>query len=254
METIKQMPRSHSEAASERQASEYKVLEQLFDDIPDIVFFVKDLAGRYVVVNRTLVDRCGLVRKDDVIGMTAAQVYPPPFGQIYVQQDEHVLRSGDPIKNKLELQLYRNGGTGWCLTNKSPIRRSNGEITGMVGVSRDLHISNARGEHFREVSLSVEFIHAHYADPLRIEDLAKMASLSVYQFEQRMKKIYHMTAGQFIVQTRVDAARLLLARSDMSIADVAARCGFCDQSALARQFKAVTGLTPSAYRRLRRAD
>ncbi len=245
------MSKSQEEVPAGRTIPEFKVVEQLFDDIPDIVFFVKDRAGRYVVVNRTVVERCGFVRKEEVIGKTAAELYPPPFGDSYFRQDEQVLQTGEPIKDKLELQTYRDGSMGWCLTNKNPIQSAGGVVLGMVGVSRDLHIPSARGEHLSELSESVEFIHTHYADPIRIEDLAKMASLSVYQFEQRMKKIYHVTAGQFIVHTRIDAARHLLTRSEHSIADIAAECGFCDQSALARQFKAVTGLTPSAYRKLR---
>ncbi len=246
------MSKAHNQATPAQAVSEFRVIEQLFDDIPDIVFFVKDRAGRYVVVNRTVVERVGLVRKEEIVGKTAAEVYPAPFGDSYFRQDEQVLKTGEPIKDKLELQLYRNGGMGWCLTNKNPIRSANDAIVGMVGVSRDLHIPNARGEHLDEISRSVEYVHTHYAEPIRVEDLAKMASLSVYQFEQRMKKIYHVTAGQFIVHARIDAARHLLAHSDHAIAQIAAECGFCDQSALARQFKAATGLTPSAYRKLRR--
>ncbi len=46
-------------------------VEQLFDRIPDVVFFVKDLEGRYRVVNSTLVERCGAASKAELIGRTA---------------------------------------------------------------------------------------------------------------------------------------------------------------------------------------
>ncbi len=75
-----------------------------------------------------------------------------------------------------------------------------------------------------------------------------MSSLSLYQYEQRMKKIFFLTAGQFITKTRIDAARQLLKTTDRAIVDVAAVCGFSDQSAFTRQFKATTGLTPGKYR------
>ena len=45
---------------------------------------------------------------------------------------------------------------------------------------------------------------------------------------------------------------LALANEDRPIADIALSCGFCDQSALSRQFKQLTGLTPREYRLMMR--
>jgi AraC-like DNA-binding protein len=75
-----------------------------------------------------------------------------------------------------------------------------------------------------------------------------MSSLSVYQYEQRMKRIFQVTAGQYITKTRIDAACELLRSTGQQIVDIAIECGFYDQSAFSRQFKATTGLTPSRYR------
>jgi len=225
-------------------------MEELFDNVDDVVFFVKDERGRYVLVNWTLVTRCGFVKKSDVIGKTAAEVYPPPLGKEYLTQDLHVLESDQTIKDKLELQLYAKGVPGWCLTHKIPIHGDDGSVVGMTGLSQDLHISRGGDEKLPEISEVIDHIRSHFEQTLRIEDLAGMASLSVYQLEQRMKRIFHLTAGQFIMHTRIDATRDLLKNSDMKIAAIAARCGFYDQSAFTRQFKAITGLTPSAFRSL----
>jgi PAS domain S-box-containing protein len=227
------------------------VMEALFDDVEDIVFFVKDRQGRYVLINRTVAARCGFSAKSDVLGKTAADVYPPPYGTEYLAQDRQVLESGKPIKDKLELQLYAHSVPGWCLTHKIPIFGITGAVVGMTGVSRDLHIPKERGENFLEMSAIIEHIRNHYDTPLRVEDLADMASISTYKLEQRMKRIFHLTAGQFIMHTRIDAARDMLPEEGTSIADIAVRCGFCDQSAFTRQFKAITGLTPSVFRRMR---
>jgi AraC-like DNA-binding protein len=225
------------------------VMEALFDDVEDIVFFVKDSQARYVLINRTVAARCGFAAKSDVIGKTAAEVYPPPFGTEYLAQDRHVLRSGKPIKDKLELQLYAQGVPGWCLTHKIPIFGITGAVVGMTGLSRDLHVPKGRGENFPEMSAVIDYIRTRYDTPLRVEDLANMASLSTYKLDQRMKRIFHLTAGQFIMHTRIDAARDMLREEGTSIADIALRCGFCDHSAFTRQFKAITGLTPSVFRK-----
>ena len=54
--------------------------ERLFDRVPDVVYFVKDLGGRYVVVNQTLVERCGRRDKTELLGRTAKDVFPSPLG------------------------------------------------------------------------------------------------------------------------------------------------------------------------------
>lgn len=223
-------------------------VEALFDDVPDIVFFVKDEKGRYAAVNHTLALRCGAARKADVIGRTAAEVYPAPFGGSYLEQDLHVLRTGELIKDKLELQLYLHHKLGWCLTNKIAIRGDDAAIVGMIGISKDLHIVKNKDERLAGIAASVDYIREHYHEPMRVKELADMASLSVYQLEQRIKRIFQVTPNQFIVRTRIDAARERLRRTDAGIAEIAAECGFYDQSAFAHQFKAVTGLTPSQYR------
>ncbi len=223
-------------------------MEDLFDDLDDVVFFVKDENGRYVMVNRTLVARCGLSHKSELVGHTTDDVFPSPLGEQYRQQDREVLETGAAITDKLELQLYPHGPPGWCLTNKVPIHGDDDRVVGMTGVSRDLHLPKGDAELLPGVSRAVDHIRNHYSERLRLEDLARMASLSVYQLEQRMKRIFRVTIGQFIMQTRINVARGLLSRSVLPIADVAVSAGFYDQSAFARQFKAVTGHTPREFR------
>jgi hypothetical protein len=57
--------------------------ELLFDQIPTVVFFVKDRDGRYVLVNETLRVRCGVAHKRDLIGRTAEEVFRSPLGARY---------------------------------------------------------------------------------------------------------------------------------------------------------------------------
>src|SRR5579859_1801556 len=95
--------------------------ESLFDCLPDLVFFIKNRRCEYVVVNQTLVERCGRDKKDDLIGRRADELFPAPLGESYRAQDETVLQGGAAILNQLELHFYTTGGRGWCLTNKLPL-------------------------------------------------------------------------------------------------------------------------------------
>lgn len=222
--------------------------ETLFDQIPDMVFFMKDREARYTVVNQTLVDRCGLGGKEDLLGKTVLDIFPAPLGEGYYEQDTEVLETGAPVTDLLELHLYERGKPGWCITTKVPIRDGDGAVTGLVGISKDLHLPADEGHGYNELAESVRYIRSHFGEALRVEELARMSSLSVYQYEQRMKRIFQVTAGQYITRIRIDAACELLRSTGQQIVDIAIECGFYDQSAFARQFKATTGLTPSRYR------
>jgi len=222
--------------------------EKLFDHVPDIAFFMKDHFGRYVSVNNTLVTRCGLDSKEDLIGKTADQVFPQPMGDAFAEQDAQVLKTALSIHGQLELHLYPGGRHGWCLTYKEPILDENKLIIGISGISRDLHSSAEQDDDLSTISDILSHIRNNIDKPLRLPDLAKMAGLSVYQLDQRLRSLYHMSAGQCITHARIDAACHMLTTTAKSISTIALDCGYSDQSAFTRQFKQTAGITPKAYR------
>lgn len=225
--------------------------EELFDCLTDLVFFIKNRRCEYVVVNQTLVERCGRREKSELIGRRADELFPPPLGESYRAQDESVLRQGAAILNQLELHFYAPGGRGWCLTNKLPLRNREGTVIGLVGISRDLQTANERGEDYSAIADTVRFIQENYGEPIRVSDLAARAGLSGYQLEQRIKKLFQLTAGQLIQKTRMEAAVRRLRETDEPVGRVALDCGYSDQSAFTRQFRQTIGVSPSVYRAMR---
>jgi len=222
--------------------------EALFDRLTDLVFFIKNHRGEYVVVNRTTVLRCGFREKSDLIGRKADEVYPPPLGKSYRDQDEELLRTGIPVIDELELQLYPGGAPGWCLTSKHPLRGADGRIVGLAGISRDLNVVYDKGDDYAHIAEAVHQIQNCFDQPLKVHKLAAMAGLSEYQFEKRIRKIFHITAGQLIQKVRMDAAVHRLQNTDDPIIAIAMDCGYSDQSAFSRQFKRTVGLSPAEYR------
>jgi AraC-like DNA-binding protein len=229
----------------------YPVMEALlalFDSVHDAVFFIKDRQARYVAVSQSLADRCGGVRREELIGKTTLDVFPKSMARTYYEQDLRVLETGLPLRDELELHLYVRGEPGWCVTNKVPLRDEGGAVMGLFGLSRDLWASAERPGGFDDVAEAVRHIQSRFGESLRIEELSRMSALSVFQFEQRIRRAFGVTPGQFITKTRIDAACDMLRSTAKPIAAIALDCGFYDQSALSRQFKAVTGLKPSEYR------
>jgi AraC-like DNA-binding protein len=223
--------------------------EALFDCLTDLVFFIKNRRTEYVVVNQTLVERCGKMDKSELLGRRADKLFPPALGWGYREQDERVIRGGVSILNALELHFYSSGARGWCLTNKLPLRDHAGRVVGLMGISKDLQAANDRGEDYARVAEAVAQIQRNFADSLRVGDLAAGAGLSIYQFEERIRAIFQLTAGQLIQKTRLEHAVRQLRETDVPIAEIALSSGYSDQSAFTRQFRQTIGLSPSEYRR-----
>jgi PAS domain S-box-containing protein len=228
-------------------------LLEVFDHVPGVVVFVKDADGRYIAVNETLVRRLGLRDRRQVLGRTALDLFPPPLGARYLTQDRAVLRNGHPISDVLELHLYPSGHHGWCLTTKVPVRGANGDVIGLAGTSRDVGPSDPAVAPLDDLAEAVRLIREEFARPLRVDDLAARAGLSPYQFGRRIRELFGLTPTKLLIKTRVDAACRMLVEEARSISEVAQACGYCDQSAFTRQFKAVVGLPPARYREHRRA-
>ncbi|MEE4271618.1 MAG: AraC family transcriptional regulator [Thermoanaerobaculales bacterium] len=226
-------------------------VEQLFDRVPDVVFFVKDLDSRYRVVNTTLVERCGMREKSDLIGRTTAEVFPSSLGTRYLEQDRWVIRSGEPLNQRLELHLYPNRHEGWCLTDKVPLMDARGSVVGVAGISRDLDVPD-RSADADDLFRAVELIRSDPLDDLAVDEIARRVGLSAYQLNRRLKDLLGITARQLLTKSRIDTASRLLRTTPLAISDVAQQSGYCDQSAFTRQFRKSTGLTPREYRQRHR--
>jgi AraC-like DNA-binding protein len=222
--------------------------EELFDRLADTVFFLKDRNARYVAVNETLVRRCKLHGKGDLVGKTAREIFPAPLGERFGDQDQKVLGEGLSINAKLELHLYPDGRQGWCLTWKEPLADRAGRIVGLSGISRDVPAQASSFPEAAALSQALAYMHDHLDAALRIPDLAARARLSTFQFDQRVRALFGLTAGQYLTRARIDGACDRLRRSDAPISELALECGYADQAAFTRQFHKSVGLTPRAYR------
>jgi len=227
---------------------EHAITEALFDALPDVVFFIKDTTGRYARVNQTLAKRCAGGDKTQLIGKRPAEVFPAALAASYTRQDEAVLKSGKSVEHQLELHIYPGGLAGWCLTTKLALRDDKGRIIGVTGISRDLNAPSDKASGFAELASALKLMQSHYTESLRIEDIATKAGLSVYQFEQRVQRLFQMSPLQLLHKLRLDEATRLLRETNDSLADIAINTGWCDQSAFTRHFSRYAGMAPGKFR------
>ena len=224
------------------------LLEELFDQAPEVAFFIKDAAGRYLAVNASLVERHGLRQKSQVLGKRPCDICPGDFGRIPSAQDAAVLRTGRPILDHLELHWYAPHRPGWCLTTKLPMRDAGGTIIGLIGISRDVRASIETRDIPVEFAAALHHFESNLSDSVKPSALARRAQLTPHRFARLMKRFFGLTPSQFIAKTRIAAASRLLRETDQSVADIALACGFYDHSAFTRSFRAMTGVTPTQFR------
>ena len=95
----------------------------------------------------------------------------------------------------------------------------------------------------------LDLMGGHISEGISVPEVAEYVDMSASYFSHQFKKSIGLTPHQYIVQQRIEMARRLLKQKpDLSLADVAAECGFTHQSHLGRVFKEYTGITLKQYR------
>jgi PAS domain S-box-containing protein len=219
----------------------------LFDALPNVMFCVKGADDRYVAVNDAFVRRSGRADRRDVVGARAVDLFPEVLAERYEEQDQRVFDEGEPLRDELELIRRPDGRTGWYLTTKLPVVRR-GTVVGLVSVSRDLETPSDEGIAMASLGRVVDMVKERLNGPVKVAQMAAAASCSEGQLERRMKRVFGLTATQYVLRARVDRAATLLVDTDRPIAEVAAECGFSDQASLTRQFGRLIGETPARFR------
>lgn len=99
----------------------------------------------------------------------------------------------------------------------------------------------------------IEFIDANLENDISLGDLASVADLSQFHFSRAFRKSTGKTPQQFVMQQRLERAKLLLARPDLPIVEVSLRSGFKNQSHFTSWFRRYTNFTPKIWRELKLA-
>jgi AraC family transcriptional regulator len=93
-----------------------------------------------------------------------------------------------------------------------------------------------------------EYIEGHLDGSPTLGQMAAVARLSPYHFARQFKKATGLPPHQYVLARRVEQAKQLLHAGLQSLAEVAARVGFSDQSQFTRHFKRLVGVTPGHFR------
>jgi len=101
----------------------------------------------------------------------------------------------------------------------------------------------------RKLAAVIDYIMANLDAKLTVEQMAALVQLSPFHFMRQFKAATGLSPYQFLISRRVELAQELLRRKRfISLAEVAIRSGFSDQSQFSFHFKRIVGLTPGQFR------
>ncbi len=142
-----------------------------------------------------------------------------------------------------------NRAVGWQLKVRSL-------FYGLLGTYARLYNNNAlsaegANANFAHILNAVSYIEENYNRDIQLGDVARAAGLSVGYLSKQFKNILGASPAEYARGFRMAKAAELLRNEALPVADVAAALGFSDLSLFSRQFKQVTGISPTGFRKNR---
>lgn len=227
-----------------------QVASMMFDLLPHVSYWIKNKAGAFEYVNANVLKNHGFESKDEMLGLTDHDLYPPSIASGFRSDDVQVMQTEKSIENKSELVPNFTGGVEWRETSKIPVYDKDNQVIGTAGISRRLGITEGRPgpTQHREISAVVGAIYKCVEQEIKVVDLAKAASISVSTLERMFREHMGTTPKKFILQAKISTACEQLVKSKKSIKDIGVAIGYEDHANFTRAFKKLMGISPSQYR------
>ena len=95
-----------------------------------------------------------------------------------------------------------------------------------------------------------DLVRSQFTESLQLSEIASTVGVHPVHLARTFRKYYGYSVSDYVRKLRIELARLDLASSDLSLAEIAVKAGFCDQGHLCRLFRRFTGMSPAKYRAL----
>jgi two-component system sensor histidine kinase/response regulator len=116
---------------------EKNLLAALMNNIPDMIYF-KDRQSRFTRNNMAHAREIGLADPQEMVGKSDFDFFSEEHAREAHEDEQRIMKTGEPLVGKVEYSGKRDGGGRWVSSTKVPIRGTDGDVIGMVGISRDI--------------------------------------------------------------------------------------------------------------------
>jgi PAS domain S-box-containing protein len=148
-------------------AHERDLLQALMENLPDHIYF-KDTASRFTRINLAQARHLGLRNPDDAIGKSDEDFFPGGDARQKLVEERCLMATGNPLLDLVEKSNTANGNH-WVSSTKVPIRRPDGKVTGLVGISRDITA-------FKEAELERQQMELQLRQSQKLESIGQLAA------------------------------------------------------------------------------
>jgi len=101
----------------------------------------------------------------------------------------------------------------------------------------------------KQLELVLEYIELNLDSKIKLSDLATIAGVGKFYFSRLFKNSTNISPYRYVLQQRVERAKILLKNSDLPICNISLECGFSNQSHLTKYFRMIVGISPMNYRK-----
>lgn len=129
--------RAASRAAAEGLSGELSMLRAVVASLPDLIY-VKDANSRFLLGNEAVADAMGAASCADLVGKSDFDYFPESKAAEFYQDEQKIIRSGQPLVGQDEHIELPDGRERWILTTKVPYRDAQGETVGIIGIGRNI--------------------------------------------------------------------------------------------------------------------
>lgn len=235
-------------ACCELLGSQRRILE-LFTVLPETCVCVKDRQGRFLWANQAESTFHGFRRPVQLLGKTDLDLYEKRLAEQYFADDQRLMARQIAAWNQVWLLSDHFRRLHWFVCSKVPLYEDGQESRGIVIAMRQLAQTRPILPAYDGMEEVLSAVVNRHSEPIKVQELADLVHLSHSQFDRRFKEIFQQTPQQYILQVRLNAASHALCHTEDSIAEIAVRTGFSDQSHFTRQFRKEMKMTPLTYRR-----
>jgi two-component system response regulator YesN len=112
----------------------------------------------------------------------------------------------------------------------------------------ELVYSSQDARKMTQIRPAIDYIHAHYDEPITLAEIAKASHLSVSRLAHLFKEQMGITLIDYVTGARIEQAKELLLGTDQSCTEICFQAGYTNHSYFTRTFKSLVGMTPRQFR------